>query len=1259
MVNTMKIMSFNANGLGDKTKRIAVFNRLKSYNGIIFMQETHCSPDKEKTWIDEWGSQIIFSNGSSNSTGVAILLPKNFELMVLDEFKDEIGRLVGAKLKIDDDEYVLVNVYAPTRDHKANQLMFLDIMKDFLMKYENDTLIIGGDYNLYVDKKLDKLDSMPDTNDNQNYRNELMSLFEALNMVDVWRILNPDTRRYTWHSRGKASRLDYIFISDCLLNCVNNCDILPGIHSDHSLLSVSFNNGDNTIRGRGLWKFNSTLLKDPIYVENVKKLILSSKDKHKDLDSGLKWEMIKHDIRAYTKPYSAKKKLEKENLKKQLEERIAKLEEMIDIDPESVDLCTEFFNVKQELEAVEKQEANSIIFRSKIKWAEQGEKNSKYFLNLEKKNYVNKLITQLKVGDDLITDPDKILLEERKYYKNLYTEQLSSTSESYRSAFEEFSCNTLPKLTDENKIQCDEEITEKELLYNIKSLKNGKTPGTDGLPSEFYKFFWVDIKYLLLDSIRYALSTGHLSIEQKRGIITLCPKKYKDRLFLKNWRPISLLNTDYKIIAKILASRMKKVIHLVIDEDQTGYIQGRFIGQNIRTIEDIIFFCDSENKPGIVLTVDYEKAFDSLNWNFMFKALEMFNFGSIFIGWIKTLYNDIEAAIINNGHISQFFKPERGIRQGCPLSAYLFLLAIEVLAHHIRKNDNIKGIPVFDKEIKLSQLADDTTCFLSDLHSLEWVLKTFERFSLCAGLRINVEKTKAKYIGSLVDYDHFPHGLSWIKDNIETLGIVCTTTDYENYMFNFKPRITTLKNVLHLWRQRSLSLKGKITVLNSLALAPLIYVSSVTETPARVITEIQDLIMDFVWEGKQPKIAKNVLMQSIENGGLKLCNFEIKTQALKLAWINRIIRGKDSKWVAILKYYLKCKDIELYLTCKHNHIISIDYIPIFYRSMLNSWIKLYCKEPVSIAEIQNEVIWDNRFIECDKKPIHWDSWLQAGIIRIRDLLDSKGQFLSHEHLSQKYHIKCTFLHMLQIRHSIPKVWLHKLYNSTKVYPEHEGPWLYSGNISKEINKMKCKDFYWAIIDMVNIEPKCIKKWTEVFPNFHTAESEVWTRIFRMAFCISSETKLQSFQYRLIHRIIPCNKWLKQITVKDSDTCNYCDESDDLVHFFIYCDRVHAFWVSFFKWWNRTSDVVITEEENIVECILFGYPGHADIVNVLNFVTLQAKYYIYIQRLCQDNCIDLYNFLTILKHKLKMKKYSLDNNNHGKAFEPFLFVYNAL
>ena len=246
---------------------------------------------------------------------------------------------------------------------------------------------------------------------------------------------------------------------------------------------------------------------------------------------------------------------------------------MIDLDtcssPENLDKYT---STKNELESLEKIESNGYIFRSKCQFYEDGEKNTKYFMNLEKRNYSNKVISKLEIDNKIIEDQDKILLEEKEFYSKLYKESLSVNDEKYRDSRKYFFdiSDSFPQLSEEQKNYCDKDITENEILNAIKDLKNGKTPGSDGLPIEFYKFFWINIKDLLVNSILYAFENGELSIEQKRGIITLLPKKSKNRLFLKNWRPISLLNTDYKIIAKILAKRMQSVLPFIINHDQTG-----------------------------------------------------------------------------------------------------------------------------------------------------------------------------------------------------------------------------------------------------------------------------------------------------------------------------------------------------------------------------------------------------------------------------------------------------------------------------------------------------------------------------------------------------------------------------------------------------------------------------------------------------------------------------------------------------------------
>ena len=175
------------------------------------------------------------------------------------------------------------------------------------------------------------------------------------------------------------------------------------------------------------------------------------------------------------------------------------------------------------------------------------------------------------------------------------------------------------------------------------------------------------------------------------GILSLLPKKDEDRLYLKNWRSITLLHADYKLLAKALANRITKYPPKLVNDDQTGYIEDRYIETNIRLIEDMVHQTTKMEITGIILTIDFEKAFDSMRWDFMYECLKLYNFGANFIYLIKTLYNETTTAVINNGNISKWFKPERGVIQGCPTSPYII--------SKIRSFSDIKGIKISGAEI--------------------------------------------------------------------------------------------------------------------------------------------------------------------------------------------------------------------------------------------------------------------------------------------------------------------------------------------------------------------------------------------------------------------------------------------------------------------------------------------------------------------------------------------------------------------------------
>ena len=259
---------------------------------------------------------------------------------------------------------------------------------------------------------------------------------------------------------------------------------------------------------------------------------------------------------------------------------------------------------------------------------------------------------------------------------------------------------------------CEGVLTEKECLEALKDMGTEKTPGTDGLPAEFYKVFWKDISAILIRALNYAYETGQLSVTQRRGIIKLIPKKDAEPFFIKNWRPLTLLNCDYKIATKSIANRLKPSLPNLINYDQTGFIKGRFIGENIRLIDSVICYAKDKNIPGLLLFLDFEKAFDTIESSFIRKTFQHFGFGSSMLKWLNLFYCRPESCVLNNGWASDFFEIQRGVRQGCPLSPYLFVLSVEILAKAIRENTSIKGIFVNNREIKLSQYADDTTLIL-------------------------------------------------------------------------------------------------------------------------------------------------------------------------------------------------------------------------------------------------------------------------------------------------------------------------------------------------------------------------------------------------------------------------------------------------------------------------------------------------------------------------------------------------------------------
>ena len=274
--------------------------------------------------------------------------------------------------------------------------------------------------------------------------------------------------------------------------------------------------------------------------------------------------------------------------------------------------------------------------------------------------------------------------------------------------------------------------------------------------------------------------------------------------------------------------------------------------------------------------LDIEKAFDTVCHNFLFEVLKRFNFGDEFIKWVRLFYTGRKSYVINNGFLTDEITMQRGIFQGCPISPFLFLFVIEVAALAIKQNENIYGIFVENYELKLSLLADDTTCFLdgSD-ESFQNLFSTLDKFGICSGCKINLSKSDAIWIGSKRGTNYFPYsdkGLSWNTSTFKTLGIVFHLDTKYMFDLNYKVKLKQIEQTLNCWRARNLSLVGKICVIKTLLLPQLLYQFSVLciKTPKTFFDSLNKLFFKFIWNGGNDRVKRKIVCTDYSMGGLRM-----------------------------------------------------------------------------------------------------------------------------------------------------------------------------------------------------------------------------------------------------------------------------------------------------------------------------------------------------------------------------------------------------
>ena len=639
---------------------------------------------------------------------------------------------------------------------------------------------------------------------------------------------------------------------------VKKVEILPFFRSDHCYVYLRLTIPSIPKRGPGTWKLNSFLLKDVNYVAEISTFWNTWKQEKDSFPSlSVWWDAGKRRIKHLTRSYCSKRARASRSRCKSLENTLIHLERRRR-NGEDVDAWITETRSNLELEHLNIADGARICAREQ--WAEEGETSSSYFLRQEKSRAIKKLFTGIKNAQGVVVRSISAIIRVWCiFYVQLFTAAVLVPSD------QDFFINSLVhSFSPVNANLCDGIVTEEECLKALSKMNSNKSPGVDGLSYEFYSSFWSVLGTDLVDVYNDSFSSGCLSFSQRTGLITLLYKK-GDKLDTKNWRPISLLCTDYKILAKVLTNHLLLVLPTIVDLEQTCGVPGSFSSENVRVLKDIIDYANHSNIGAAIISLDQEKAFDRVDWNFMLRVLEKMNFGSSFRSWVKLLYSDIFSSVLVNDYVSDLFPVTRGVRQGCPLSPLLYVLVAETIASAILKDPAIDVFLLPNGLCpKVFQYADDTSILVRSDASLRALFSLFERYECPSGAKLNVEKSHGLLIGSWKDRKDLPVLLNWSYAYITVLGCRIgneVSVDWDGLICKFQDQLC-------IWKGRHLSFRGRALIANVLGLSLFWYHATVFDVPTIVITRINKLLFPFVWGKKREWMARTSVTQPLAAGGL-------------------------------------------------------------------------------------------------------------------------------------------------------------------------------------------------------------------------------------------------------------------------------------------------------------------------------------------------------------------------------------------------------
>jgi exonuclease III len=907
----LKFMTLNVRSVRSPHKWASLTAYVRNHDpDIFFIQEVNTSEEV----LPSLRSYDFFFNGPQDRcNGTAIGIRKSLNAraistnIIFPGFIQCVTIQLSSSLSHQDDLYylALIAFYGPLDQPTA--LTATKSLEDFLelimasSRGEKTCVVMGGDFNVTLNPSKDRWNRIERLS---RFANELRRLSEAFDLVDAWDFQNSSSLGYTFitnEANQAGSRLDRFYISGKFTTKLRRVSVHLSF-SDHKAVFLDLNITTNYVR-RPYWRFDNSLLQDEDFILYTRELLTAFEFTQTSLqeDPITAWEIMKDELQRHCARYKKIKNLAKRQ-------------------HSPLDFCVK--------------EAEAIVTRMGWEKLLVDDAQATHQLAQWASRCMPKPLTQLKIGERIVENISELSDIILRHFRRIYEKTTDHPP---------FNRDILPQLNklDENEaLFLDSPLSENEFTEALKNQNRGKAPGIDGLTVEFYLAFWKELKTLFTQMAQESFRRGRLPCTTSTSVIALLPKTQNPDT-IDNWRPISLSNVDYKIIAKSLSRRLSTVISTLVSQEQSYCIPGRTIFDNIMLIRDLIKEKNLRDDSMAIMSLDQSKAFDYIHREYLFNVLKEMGVGDAFINYLITLYNGARGLVrVCNVLITPIFF-ERGIRQGCPLSGQLFALASEPLLALLR--NRISGVSISNMTINpltASAYADDINIFVDREEDFPEILAAFDTYAKLSGAKLNPQKSVGLWVGKWRGRNDKPLGFSWTDKSLKVLGVVLHNNNDEGDTMNNEALAKKLEDTIVKWKPRigSMSYRGRVLAINQFIAPKMWHILQVYTPPRPILRKLQAQLVNFVWNGGKHWVSAKVLCAPIESGGLALVDVENKILSFRFRVAQRFLSSDSHPWKDLAKARLgesiSWQSHKELLMRRGKNTMGLDA---FYTSVIQAW----------------------------------------------------------------------------------------------------------------------------------------------------------------------------------------------------------------------------------------------------------------------------------------------------------------------------------